>query len=73
MDDTRITQVCSHVDELSRELEATAHPALDDLTAKVRDLWFFQYLWILGQTPARGKVLFGCGFEALELSWERMA
>lgn len=28
-------QVCSHLDQLSADLEAAAHPALDDLTAKV--------------------------------------
>ena len=30
-----VRQVCSHLDRLSADLEAAAHPALDDLTAKV--------------------------------------
>ena len=29
-------QVCSHLDQLSADLEAAAHPALDALTPKVR-------------------------------------
>ena len=32
---TPLRQVCSHLDRLSADLEAAAHPALDDLTAKV--------------------------------------